>query len=161
MSLISQNNISKAQGIVLEDGGIFMLKKRRTKMGIALMALVILTASVTAFAKSYIHVYVYGSTYTVVADGKNDNNGANFVTVTLTEILKSDYATSDYSKVRGDVLDSSGNQISINTDVSIDLNQATNIILKQNYPSTTSMKLRMKGNKSSLDCIVTFTASIS
>lgn len=137
-------------------------KKNRVKRAaVLLMAITMLASSMGVFAQSYSNKYVYGSKYTVVADGKNDNNGANFVTVTLSDIYKDDGSESNYSRVRADVLNGSGNQISTNTNVAVDLNKTTTIMLNQTYASGAAMKLRMKGNDSSKDCIVTFAASIS
>lgn len=137
-----------------------MLKKRWVKVSVILMVLAIMTSSVAVYAESYCNVYVYGARYTVVADGQSEHSG-NFVTVTVTNIYKADGSESEYSKVRGDVVDENGNQISVNTDELIELYTARNIILSQVYARGSKMKLRMKGNKSNLDCIVTFAASIS
>lgn len=137
-----------------------MLKKGKIKIAVLFIALSVMSSSVVAFAQSYRNKYVYGAMYTVVVDGTTDND-ANFVTVSLTEIKKADGSTSNYKQVRGDVLDSAGNQISEKTNISIPKQETTTIILDKPYVRGTEMKLRMKGNDSSLDCIVTFAASIS
>ena len=113
-----------------------------------------------AFAKTYFNVNVYGNRYTVAAEGTKDDQ-SNFITVTVTDIYKADGSASDYKKVKADVLDNSGNQISNSTDNVLDLDEAELVMLRQVYASGTRIKLRMKGNTSSLDCKVTFTAPIS
>jgi hypothetical protein len=138
------------------------MKKISQKFAKIMVGALLLTTVIptVASAQSYFNKYVNGSTYTVVASGSFDNS-SNYVTVTVTEILTAEGAASNYKKVKSDVLDSSGNQISSSTDVELDLGSAKNIMLKQTYPSGKSMKLRMKGNTSSLDCQVTFSAPIS
>lgn len=95
-----------------------------------------------------------------MAEGTTDNTG-NFVTVTVINIKKSDGSASSYSKVRADVIDDDGNQISTDTNVPLSVQQAETIYLKQIYWSGAYMKLRMKGNNNNLDCIVDFSASIT
>ncbi len=137
-----------------------MLKRKRIKVGIAAMALIILTSSMAAFAQSYTDVYVFGSQYTVAADGESENT-ANYVVVVLTDIYKADGTSSNYSKVKGDVVNTSGDQISTKTDCPITVQETTTIMLSHVFARGTKMKLRLKGNNSTLDCIVNFSASIS
>lgn len=59
--------------------------RQATGNGVAVIALLILTFSISAFAQTYQNVYVYGGSYKVVADGTTDNTG-NFVTVTVINI---------------------------------------------------------------------------
>jgi len=135
------------------------LSKKLFKIVVCTLVLTMF-ASTGVFAKSYTNKYVYGNAYSVVADGSFDNS-SNYMTVTLTHIYKADGTESDYSKVKSDVLDGSGNQISTSTGVLLYLDEGTIISLKQQYSSGTRMKLRMKGNDSSLDCIVNFSAPLS
>lgn len=144
-------------------------EKKRTKTmsktkkitSIIVTAMVMVTILTTAaFAQSYANKYVYGNAYTVVANGGFSDGGANYLTTTVGEIYKADGTSSNYSRVRGDVLNSSGNQISVSTNVALDLDTPTLIMLNQNYAAGTIMKLRMKGNVNSLDCIVDFTTAI-
>ncbi len=137
-----------------------MSVKRKAKAVILLMALFILTSSVVVFAQSYSNKYVYGDQFTVIVDGTTDND-SNFVTVTLTDIYKADGASSNYSRVRAKVYDANNDKISVGSDVVVEKQKTTTILLIYSYPSGTRMKLLMKGNNSSLDCIVNFAASIS
>ena len=130
------------------------------KITVSFLALMILTSSVVSFAQTYKNKYVYGSDYTVVADGKSDNS-AQYLTVTVNKINKADGDPSSYTKVKADVLNSSGSQISTNTNIVLRLGEATSIPLNKKYASGTAMKLRMKGNNSCLDCIVDFATAIS
>lgn len=136
------------------------MKKGKAKVIILMMALFVLTSSMVVSAQSYANKYVYGDRFSVVVDGTTDNS-ANFVTVTLTEIRKSDGEPSNYSKVRAKVYDSNNNQISVSNNVEVVKQQTATILLTYMYSSGTQMKLLMKGNNSSLDCIVDFAASIS
>lgn len=121
----------------------------------------LLTSSIVVCAQSYRDKYVYGDRYTVVAEGTNDDNEVGYVTVTVTKIDKADGSDSNYSKVKADIIGKSGDQYSIETDNILKLGESTNIPLMYAYPSGNYMRLRMKGNISSLDCIVNFNAAIS
>lgn len=138
-----------------------MKKKNVLKRLLCLMAVVaLLTPSTVAFAQNYSDVYVNGNSYGVVAEGTMDD-GCNYITVVLTEIMKADGSESNYKKVLADVCDADGNQISILTDNVVKLQKATLIPLMQTYPAGTRVKLRMMGNNIFLDCIVSFSASIT
>lgn len=133
---------------------------KKLKKGIVLMTtFVILTSSMMVFAKAYTNKYVYGEKYVVVADGES-TNAASYLAVTVDEIYKSDGTDSNYSKVKADVLSNAGNQISVSTDNVLRKGEVVNIPLLIFYGAGADMKLRMKGNVSSLDCIVDFTAAI-
>lgn len=137
-----------------------MRKKCRVKVVVLLMAFFILTSSVVAYAQSYTNMYVYGNEFKVMVDGTTDNS-SNFVTVTLTDIYKADGSSSNYAKVRAKIYDGNNDKISVGSDVAVEKQKTTTILLIREYTSQTRMKLLMKGNNSSLDCIVNFAASIS
>ena len=79
----------------------------------------------------------------------------------LADIWKADGSESNYRKVLADVCNEYGDQMSTLTEHTVRLGEATMIYLLQVYPAGTRVRLRMKGNNESLDCIVSFTASIS
>ena len=140
-----------------------MATTKRSNKIIAAVAFALIVCTLlcmNVFAKLYGPIYVYGDRYTVVASGTADNTGS-YLSVTVNNIYKADGSNSNYSTVKADVLNSSGSQISSNTNVALSLGTATNISLIQSYNSGTSMRLRMKGNMSSLDCQVKFTAALS
>ena len=138
-----------------------MKKKNVLKKLLCFMAVVaLLTPSTVAFAQNYSKVYVNGNSYGVVADGTMDD-GCNYITVVLTEILKADGSESNYKKVLADVCNTYGDQMSILTDNTVRLDEATTIPLMQVYPAGTRVRLRMMGNNVFLDCIVSFSASIT
>jgi len=138
-----------------------MKKKSFLKRLLCLMAVTALLApSTVAFAQTYSHVYVYGTRYNVVADGTMDDS-CNYITVVLADIWKADGSESNYRKVLADVCNEYGDQMSVLTDNTVKLDEAKIIYLLQVYPAGTRVRLRMKGNNEFLDCIVTFTASIT
>ena len=136
-------------------------KKRIMKIAVLSLALTMLTSSMMAFAQTYKNKYVYGSAYTVVADGTNDDCSTSYVTVKIDKIYKSTGEDSNYTKVKADIIGTKGSQISTESGVVLRLGETTNIKLNMMYGAGSKMKLRMKGNNSSLDCIVDFTAAIS
>lgn len=136
------------------------MKKSKAKIIISLLALIVLTSSIVVSAQSYADKYIYGDRFTVIVDGTTDNSG-NFVTVTLTELRKADGSASNYSKIRAKIYDSNNDRISVGSDVEVVKQKTTTILLTYMYASGTRMKLLMKGNNSSLDCIADFAASIS
>lgn len=83
------------------------------------------------------------------------------MTVTVDRIRKADGSSSSYSTILTDIIESSGDQISENANYAIKLKTASNIPLYQSFSEDTWMKLRMKGNEPTLDCIVDFTASLT
>lgn len=135
----------------------------KSKIGLTVLTImfVLLTSSIIVLAQTYQNKTVYGDRYTVVADGTNDDNCVGYVTVCVTEIYKSDGTDSNYSKVRSDIVGWSGEQLSTSTDIVLKKGESTNIPLIFTYASGTRMRLRMKGNISSLDCIVNFNAAIT
>lgn len=132
----------------------------RIKKLVVIMAFTLLTSSMVVCAQSYTNKKVYGDRYVVVVDGKSVNL-ASHLTVTIDEIYEADGSDSNYEKVKADVLNKDSDQISVNTDNTLKKGEAVNIPLVQNYGSGITMKLRMKGNVSFLDCIVDFTAALS
>ena len=137
-----------------------MKKKNILKKLLCLMAVVaLLTPSVAAFAMTCTDVYLAGNRYTVVAYG-NLPDASGYVLVEIHDIRTDNNKNSLYRKVRGDVLDEWGHQLSASSDVSLVKGDITAIPLAYRYPEGTAVKLRMKGNTSFLDCFVDFTVEL-
>lgn len=138
-----------------------MLKKRKITVSGILSVLLIAASMQVTFANVYTDQYIHGKRYRVVAEGISDNGRLPYVTVTVDRIRKADGSSSSYSTILTDIIESSGDQISENANYAIKLKTASNIPLYQSFSEDTWMKLRMKGNEPTLDCIVDFTASLT
>lgn len=136
-----------------------MKKKSVLKKLLCLTAVIaLLTPTMVAFAESdgFDHTdYVYGSRYTTVLNG-TALYAMSRLEVYISDIRTSDNESSNYSKVKADVLAPSGNQICVDTNYTLYKGKTTAMPLLAYYAQGTQMLLRMKGNISSLDCFVDY-----
>lgn len=138
-----------------------MSKKRKITVSGILSVLLIAASVKVTFASAYYNEYVYGERYRVVASGTSDNGEEPYIMVSVSKINKSDGTGSTYKTILTDVLRESGDQISKYANYPIYLNSPINIPLYKSFPEGMLMRFRMKGNDSTLDCIVDFTVSLT